>query len=115
MKLTEGQNHTLLRAHGIWITEACDKCGRLLGAVRWTRSGESGEWCSEACRDGIKVATSEVSSRRRARRMRLVSATPPPTSTNNRLNAFSQAVENLDRTFAAIGPCVRATLHAVRV
>ena len=44
-----------LRERGIWITEACDKCGQLLGAVCWTRRGEPGEWCSAACRDGIKA------------------------------------------------------------
>lgn len=52
MKLTREQSQKLLRERGIWITEACDKCGRLLGAVRWTRRGESGEWCSAVCRDG---------------------------------------------------------------
>jgi hypothetical protein len=53
MRLTREQSEKLLRERGIWITEACDKCGKLLGAVRWTRRGEPGEWCSAECRDGI--------------------------------------------------------------
>jgi hypothetical protein len=53
MKLTHEQSQRLLKERGIWITEACDKRGRLLGSVRWTRRGEPGEWCSRECRDGI--------------------------------------------------------------
>lgn len=69
MKLTKEQSQKLLHERGIWVTEACDKCGRLLGAVRYTRRGESGEWCSELCRDGVR----EVEDReaRRAGRPRL--------------------------------------------
>ncbi|MGH9690187.1 MAG: hypothetical protein ACRD4C_03655 [Candidatus Acidiferrales bacterium] len=55
MKLTREQSQKFLNERGIWITEACDKCGRLLGSVRWTRKGEPGEWCSAACRDGVKA------------------------------------------------------------
>ena len=55
MKLTETQSKKLLHERGIWITSACDGCGRLLGAVRWDRRGEPGEWCSAECRDGIKL------------------------------------------------------------
>jgi hypothetical protein len=52
MKLKKTQSEQLLREHGIWVTEACDRCGKLLGAIRWTRRGEPGEWCSKLCRDG---------------------------------------------------------------
>lgn len=55
MKLTREQSKKLLQERGIWITEACDKCGKLLGSVRWTRRGEPGEWCSAECRDGISL------------------------------------------------------------
>jgi hypothetical protein len=55
MKLTRDQSQKLLHERGIWITNACDKCGQLLGAVRWTRRNEEGEWCSPECRDGVKV------------------------------------------------------------
>jgi hypothetical protein len=53
MKLTKEQSQKLLRERGIWVTNACDKCGQLLGAVRCTRRGEAGKWCSSVCRDGI--------------------------------------------------------------
>lgn len=56
MKLALDQSRRLLRERGVWITEACDKCGRLLGAVRWTRRGEAGESCSRECRDGKSEA-----------------------------------------------------------
>jgi hypothetical protein len=42
-----------LRVHGTYVTEACEKCGRLLGPVRFTRRGDAGAWCSRACRDGV--------------------------------------------------------------
>jgi len=56
MKLTKEQSQKLLHERGIWVTEACDKCGQLLGAVRYTRRSEPGEWCSELCRDGAEQA-----------------------------------------------------------
>lgn len=54
---------------GMYVTTACDTCGALLGAVRYTRRGELGEWCSEICRDG--VAAVELRQLRRAGRPRL--------------------------------------------
>jgi hypothetical protein len=62
MKLTEVQSQKLLRERSVWVTEACDKCGRLLGSVRWTRRGELGEWCSAECRDGIRAAVMPLGS-----------------------------------------------------
>jgi hypothetical protein len=55
MKLTLQQRQNLLRKRSVWIAYACDKCGKLLGSVRWTRRGELGEWCSAACLDGISA------------------------------------------------------------
>jgi hypothetical protein len=55
MRLTQTHSDQILKRHGAWITAACDKCGNLLGAVRWTRRGEPGEWCSQFCRDGVKA------------------------------------------------------------
>ena len=53
MLLTEGQAHELLAKHGVFSREAYDRCGTLLGAVRYTRRGEPGEWCSALCQDGM--------------------------------------------------------------
>jgi len=52
MQLTTEQNRKALAEHCWYVTEACDRCGKLLGCVRYTRRGEPGEWCSELCRDG---------------------------------------------------------------
>ena len=41
---------------GVYVTEACDKCGKLLGPVRFTRRDDSGVWCSRECRDGAEAA-----------------------------------------------------------
>ena len=53
VKLNRQQSQKLLQERGIWITEACDRCGRLLGSVCWTQRGEPGDWCSAECRDGV--------------------------------------------------------------
>ena len=52
MKLTEEQSRELFRRTGNYLKEACDRCGKPLAEVRYTRRGEPGEWCSELCRDG---------------------------------------------------------------
>jgi hypothetical protein len=53
VKLNRQQSQKLLQERGIWITEACDRCGRLLGSVCWTQRGAPGDWCSAECRDGV--------------------------------------------------------------
>lgn len=63
VKLNREQGQRLLQERGIWVTEVCDKCGRLLESVRWTRRGGPGEWCSAACRDGIKTAPLKAKSK----------------------------------------------------
>ena len=56
VKLNREQSQKLLQERGIWITEACDRCGHLLGSVCWTQRGEPGDWCSAECRDGVEAA-----------------------------------------------------------
>jgi hypothetical protein len=63
MKLKREQSQKLLRDRGIWITEACDRCGQLLGSVRWTRRGDPGEWCSATCRDGVSQGERKADSK----------------------------------------------------
>jgi hypothetical protein len=50
MRLTTAQSYEALERFGCYLTEACDKCGRMLGPVRYTRKGEVGVWCSRECR-----------------------------------------------------------------
>jgi hypothetical protein len=53
MQLNQEQIRQLLRTHGVYLNQACDRCGAILGAVRWTIRNEQGEWCSQKCRDGV--------------------------------------------------------------
>jgi hypothetical protein len=50
MQLTIERAYELVLSHGVFARDCCDQCGRLLGAVRFTLSGEVGEWCSRECR-----------------------------------------------------------------
>jgi hypothetical protein len=50
MELNTSQVSKLAAEHRIFARYRCDKCGRLLGAVRFTRRGDAGEWCSRECR-----------------------------------------------------------------
>ena len=67
MHLTEAQSRALLAKHGVYVTQACDKCGKILGHVRFTRYGEKGEWCSRLCRDGAQAAEQYETSRKGGR------------------------------------------------
>jgi hypothetical protein len=53
MQLSEAQRCEHLRVHGTYVTEACDRCGAVLGPIRWTICGVPGSWCSRKCRDGV--------------------------------------------------------------
>jgi hypothetical protein len=57
MKLAPDQARQLLEHYGCYVTEVCDKCGQLLGWVRYTRQGEAGEWCSRECRGDFQKLT----------------------------------------------------------
>jgi hypothetical protein len=50
MRLTVQESYELLRRHGVYAREICDKCGVVLCAFRFTRKDESGVWCSRECR-----------------------------------------------------------------
>ncbi len=53
MLLTVQQSHELLARRGVYAREICDKCGAVLGALRYTRKDESGVWCSRECRGDV--------------------------------------------------------------
>ena len=67
MRLTEEQSRALLAKHGVYVTEVCDKCRKILGHVRFTRYSESGEWCSRLCRDGEAMADNYCATRKGGR------------------------------------------------
>jgi hypothetical protein len=50
MKLTTEQSYALLEKYGCYVTEVCDECGRIIGAVCFIRKCETGVWCSRECR-----------------------------------------------------------------
>ncbi len=52
MLLTIQKSYELLANYGCFAREICDKCGIVLGAVRFTRYGESEVYCSRECRGG---------------------------------------------------------------
>lgn len=54
MMLREELRRRLLADRGIYVTECCDKCGQVLGAIRYTRRGELGVWCSQQCRGDVE-------------------------------------------------------------
>ena len=54
MRLTESQSRELLAKYRAYVTEVCDKCGKILGPIRFTRCGQAGAWCSKSCRDGFE-------------------------------------------------------------
>jgi hypothetical protein len=58
MLLTIQQGYELLANYGCFARELCDKCGIVLGAVRFTRYGGSEAYCSRECRgDAHRTAT----------------------------------------------------------
>jgi len=67
MLLTMRHSYELLAKHGVFAREICDKCGLVLGPVRFTRRGESGEWCSRTCRDGQPQITQKTGRPRKYR------------------------------------------------
>src|SRR5262249_38633828 len=50
MHLTGEQSRKLLEKYGVLVDSVCDRCGQILGPVRFTRQGQSSEWCSRECR-----------------------------------------------------------------
>ena len=56
MQLTTERAYGPFTSHGVFARDYCNRCGRLLGAVRFTRRDEIGEWCSRDCRgDGTRI------------------------------------------------------------
>ena len=60
MLLTVQQSYELLAKHGVFVCEICDRCGRALGHVRFTRKDDAEAWCSRACRGDIRSRKERV-------------------------------------------------------
>jgi hypothetical protein len=58
MLLPIKESYELLAKYGCFAPEICDKCGIVLGAVRFTRHGESEVYCAREFRgDAQRSAT----------------------------------------------------------
>jgi hypothetical protein len=58
MLLATQKSYELLAKYGCFVRELCDKCGIVLGAVRFTRRNESKVYCSRECRgDAYRSST----------------------------------------------------------
>jgi hypothetical protein len=53
-ELTAQQSSAIVARHGTYITEVCDRCGRGIGALRFTRRDDSGVWCSREGRGDLR-------------------------------------------------------------
>jgi len=51
MRLTAKQKAKIFAEHGVCVNEACDRCGRVLAEVRWTRKDRPETYCSQQCRE----------------------------------------------------------------
>jgi hypothetical protein len=61
MLLPIKKSYELLATCGCFAREICDECGIVLGAVRFTRHGESEVYCARECRgDAQRSATSHL-------------------------------------------------------
>ena len=54
MRLTAEQQARVFAAHGVCRNEACDRCGKVLAEVHWTRRDMPETYCSQLCRDGVE-------------------------------------------------------------
>jgi hypothetical protein len=57
MLLTVRQSYELLANHGSYVREICNKCGKGIGPLCFTRRDQRGVWCSRECRDGKEART----------------------------------------------------------
>jgi hypothetical protein len=55
MQVTKAQSRELVQTHSVYVAEVCERCGQILGHVRYTRRNQPGEWCSKICRDGVDL------------------------------------------------------------
>jgi hypothetical protein len=61
MRLTAEQQARVFAVHGVCANQACDRCGKVLAEVRWTRRDMPEAYCSRLCRDGVERLNSQCS------------------------------------------------------
>jgi hypothetical protein len=54
VRLTAEQQAKAFAVYGVCANEACDKCGKVLAEVRYTRKEMPETYCSRLCRDGVE-------------------------------------------------------------
>jgi len=65
MLLAIQKSYELLAKYGCFAREICDTCGIVLGAVRFTRYGQSEVYCSRECRGDAQRSATHRSGRPR--------------------------------------------------
>lgn len=58
VRLTVEQQAKAFAAYGVCVNEVCDRCGKVLAEVRWTRRDMRETYCSQLCRDGVERSIS---------------------------------------------------------
>jgi hypothetical protein len=54
MRLTAEQQARAFAAYGVCANQACDRCGKVLAEIHWTRRDMPETYCSRLCRDGVE-------------------------------------------------------------
>jgi hypothetical protein len=54
MRLTPEQQAQAFAAYGVRANQACDRCGKVLAEIHWTRRDMPETYCSRLCRDGVE-------------------------------------------------------------
>ena len=54
MRLTAEQQARAFAAYGVCANQACDRCGKVLAEIHWTRRDLPEIYCSRLCRDGVE-------------------------------------------------------------
>jgi hypothetical protein len=93
MLLTARHTRELLSKRGFFAREICDKCGLVLGAVRFTRRGESGVWWSRECRGDQQERAVRKGGRPRKYRTDAARLTAEKSQNGERQKAFRGRVQ----------------------
>jgi hypothetical protein len=54
VRLTVDQQARAFADYGICVNDVCDRCGKVLAEISWTRKDMQETYCSRLCRDGVE-------------------------------------------------------------